>query len=104
MLFGRGIQGVASVSDLELLGIQARMGLDERGGIAEQWGVTNAAAREGELLFLGSELPQQLADELRAAFEVAPQQAHPTVAPPALAMCEQLLNDTNGPLDCTSGP
>jgi len=38
------------------------MGLDQRGRIAGQWGVTIAAAREGQLLFLGSELPHQLAE------------------------------------------
>ena len=89
------------LSDLELLGIQARMGLDERGRIAGQWGVTIAAAREGQLLFLGSELPPQLADEIHAAFAVAPRGADPSVAPPALAMCERLLNNADGPLHGT---
>jgi RimJ/RimL family protein N-acetyltransferase len=80
------------------------MGLDERGRIAGQWGVTIAAAHEGQLLFLGSELPRQLADELQAVFEAAPQEADPTVAPSVLATCERLLNDVNGSLRRTSGP
>lgn len=92
------------LNDLELLEIQARMGLDKRGRIAGQWGVTIAAAREGQSLFLGSELPGQLVDELQAAFNTAPREADPSVAPSALAMCERLLNNADGPLRCTSGP
>jgi RimJ/RimL family protein N-acetyltransferase len=80
------------------------MGLDQHGRIAGQWGATIAAARAGQLLFLGSELPQQLADEVQAAFQAEHQAADPAVAPPALAMCERLLDDPSGPLRRTSGP
>jgi RimJ/RimL family protein N-acetyltransferase len=88
------------LSDLELLEIQARLGLDEHGLIAGQWGVKIAAAHEGQLLFLGSELPRQLADALQAAFEAAPDD------PPVvnLAKCERMLNDANETLCRTSGP
>jgi hypothetical protein len=96
--------GVERRSDLELLGIQAGMGLDERRRLADEWGVKIAAAQQGQLLFVGSELPGQLADQLRAAFDAAPRQADPTVAPPALAACERLLGDGNGPLQRSSGP
>jgi RimJ/RimL family protein N-acetyltransferase len=80
------------------------MGLDERGRIAVQWGLTIVAAQEGQLLFLGSEIPRELAARLRAAFDAAPEKADPNVAPSALAKCEQLLSDANTPLRRTSGP
>jgi hypothetical protein len=92
------------VSNLELLRIQAGMSLDERGRIAGHWGLIIAAAPEGQLLFLGSELPGQLADDLQATFDSARHDADPTSPPPALADCELLLHQIGGPTRRTPGP
>ena len=90
------------MNNLKLLDIQAQMGLDKHGRIAEQWGIKIAAAHEGQLLFLGSALPQPLANTLQTAFESTP--SNPATAPPALAMCERILKDANEPFCCTWGP
>lgn len=90
------------MNDLSLLGIQAKMGLNKQGRIAGQWGIKIAAAPEGQLLFLGSALAQPLANALQTAFESTP--SDPKTAPPALAVCKQILKDANEPFCCTWGP
>ena len=90
--------------DIELLGIQQGMGLDGRGRIAGRWGATIATARDGQLFFLGSELSEELAYSLEAAFRATPHRPDPTVTPVALAQCERLLRSTGRPLQHSSGP
>jgi hypothetical protein len=41
------------------------MTLDERGRIANRWGITIAAAHDAQLLFVGSQLDAQLASVLQ---------------------------------------
>jgi hypothetical protein len=97
----------APASDLALLQVHAGMGLDECGRIGGQWGITIAAAGEGQLLFLGADLPQPLADALQAAFAATAGPGDPAVAPAALAACERLLvdhADADAPLGRASGP
>ncbi len=92
------------ISDLELLKTHARQGLDGRGRIAGQWGVTIAACREGQLLLLGSELPAELIGRLQEAFDASPKQADPSVVPAALGECERILSEVGEPLSRASGP
>jgi RimJ/RimL family protein N-acetyltransferase len=92
------------MGDLELLRTHAKMGLDERDRIVDQWGITIAVSREGQLLFVGSELPPELTAQLQEAFHASPPQLNPDVAPAALTECERLLAGANGPLSRASGP
>jgi len=92
------------LSDLKLLEIQAKMGLDEHGRIPGKWCVKVTAAHKGHQLFLGSALSQPLANALRTTFDATSHGPDPTTASLALRQCEQILNDANGPVSCTSGP
>jgi hypothetical protein len=93
----------AGIGDLELLRTYARMVLDERGRIAGQWGVTIAASSEGQLLLLGSELPEHVVARLQEAIDASSKPADPSVAPAAVSECERLL-DQAGELSRASGP
>jgi hypothetical protein len=91
-------------SDIDLLGIQEEMTLDERGRIANRWGITIASTHEAQLLFLGSELEAQLANALQKSFDAAPQHEDFTLPPAALAACERLLHDAGASFRRTCGP
>ncbi len=91
-------------SDIELLRIQEEMTLDERGRIANHWGITIAATHDAQLLFLGSELEAQLANELQKSFDAAPHQEDFTLPPASLAACERLLHDAGASFRRTCGP
>jgi RimJ/RimL family protein N-acetyltransferase len=80
------------------------MTLDERGRIANRWGITIAAALDGQLLFVGSQLDAQLASELEEAFDAAPYQEDFTSPPAALVACERLLHDAGAGFRRTGGP
>jgi ribosomal protein S18 acetylase RimI-like enzyme len=95
---------IARVGDYELLRVEEEMVLDERGRIKGHWGLTIAVARDGHGLFLGSELSEPLARDLRAAFDAFPRRTDPTVPPAAFAECERLLAESGEVVQPRSGP
>ncbi|MEX2158019.1 MAG: GNAT family N-acetyltransferase [Dehalococcoidia bacterium] len=62
-----------------------------------------AVSNDGQFAAIGSEVPDALAVELQAA--VASEAPSPPATPPAsIARCEQLLTDSLGPVELSSGP
>jgi len=94
----------AQPTDLELLRIQQEMVLDTRGRIEHHSGITVAAAPDGQLLFVGSEVADALAARLRDAFARADRVGDPAVEPAALAECERLLRAEHPDVRRRSGP
>jgi GNAT superfamily N-acetyltransferase len=94
----------APVSDLELLGLQAEATFDHRGRIAGRYGATIAATASGDrsALWIGAEVPEDLAAALILAFDGAP--AAPDEPPPALERCRQLLWAGGRAVVATGGP
>jgi hypothetical protein len=95
---------IAHLGDYELLCLEEEMILDERGRIGGHWGLTIAVARDGQGLFLGSEIADDLARDLRAAFDASARRTDPTVPPAAFADCERLLAESGEPVQSRSGP
>jgi RimJ/RimL family protein N-acetyltransferase len=91
-------------TDLELLGIAAEMSIDGRGRLAGTCGVTIAAARDGQLRFVGSEVPDGLVAALIEAVDRSPPAAAPDQEPPALAACRLILAAAGAPLVVAAGP
>jgi hypothetical protein len=89
---------------LELLAIQAEPSLDGHGRITGCHGVTIASCHDGQLLWIGADVPDATAAELAAAFDRAPPPARPHEPPPALALCQRILDVTGEPLHGSSGP
>ena len=79
------------LTDLELLGIAAEMSIDGRGRLAGTCGVTIAAARDGQLRFVGSEVPDGLVAALIEVVDRSPPAAAPDQEPPALVACRRIL-------------
>jgi hypothetical protein len=87
---------------LELLRIQAEASLDRRGRIVGCYGITIASAEDGHALWIGADVPEAMTDELAAAFDPAPTTA-PTEPPPALDLCQKIL-ERGGALERSAGP
>jgi RimJ/RimL family protein N-acetyltransferase len=62
-----------------------------------------AVSNDGQTVAFGSEVADALVVELRAVVESAPR-LPPATPPASLARCEQLLTDTLGPVEVSSGP
>jgi RimJ/RimL family protein N-acetyltransferase len=92
------------LSDLELLALQAEIAMDGRSRLADVCGVTIAAARDGNALFAGSDVPEGLVHALEAAVERSPHASAPDIEPPALAACRAILEPACGPLARAAGP
>lgn len=84
-------------TDLELLALQGRGSLDDRGRIAGVHGVTIASAADGCALWIGADVPDDLANQMTAVFEGATAASDPAMPPAALERCEQLLRARFGP-------
>jgi RimJ/RimL family protein N-acetyltransferase len=91
-------------TDLELLAVQAEMSMDDRGRLAGVRGVTIAATGDGQLLFVGSEVPEPLVPVLVDAVDRSSIAATPAVEPPALAACREILAPACAPLSLGAGP
>jgi RimJ/RimL family protein N-acetyltransferase len=87
-----------SLSDLELLTIEAEMSMDDRGRLPGNCGVQISVARDGQLLFIGSEVPDPLVPVLIDAFERSARAPGPDQEPPALAACRTILEPVCSPL------
>jgi hypothetical protein len=76
---------------LELMRIQAEASFDRRGRIVGCYGITIASGEDGHALWIGADVPDEMADELTAAFDRASPASAPTEPPPALDLCEKIL-------------
>jgi RimJ/RimL family protein N-acetyltransferase len=94
---------MAFPTDLELLRIWAERSFDGRGRRTGTYGVTVACTPQRQLLWIGDQVPDALAQELESAFAAAAVTTSPDVQPPALERCRQLL-EAAGPLHCEAGP
>lgn len=100
-------------SDVELLAIEidTLWPKDERGRLlksqnAQGWTARHlliGASTDGWTLAFGSEVPQAVATELQAAFDVEPPAADPSKPPRLFERCEQLLAETFGPMRRADG-
>jgi RimJ/RimL family protein N-acetyltransferase len=94
------------VNELELLAIQAEGSFDERGRLAGLYGVTVVCAGPGQALWIGADVPDALAGELTTTFARAPAATAAIDAgtpPPALALCQRLLERDGRPLPTRGG-
>jgi RimJ/RimL family protein N-acetyltransferase len=94
----------ARPSDLELLAIQAETVLDERGRLRDLCGLMLGTATEGQVLLVGSRVPDALAAELDASVAEAQPASAPHVEPPVLPALRALLERACGLLDLHAGP
>jgi RimJ/RimL family protein N-acetyltransferase len=92
------------LADLELLAIQAEASLDSSGRIAGVYGVTIACTTDGQALWIGTEVPERLAAELRAVFDGAGPSSDPAQPPPALEPCRHLLEAGSSSMRLKAGP
>ncbi|HEU4732170.1 MAG TPA: GNAT family N-acetyltransferase [Kofleriaceae bacterium] len=92
------------LSDLELLAIQAEGSFDHAGRILDRYGVTVACARDRQALWIGADVPDELAAELTSAFHRTARAAEPRQPPPALEPCRRILEAGGRSVECTAGP
>jgi RimJ/RimL family protein N-acetyltransferase len=95
---------LASLSNLELLALQAEMALDDRGRLARTWGVTLAVTGEGQRLFAGDKIPDPLMAEMVDAVDGSRLPTSPDREPSALGVCRAILAPVVGPLALEAGP
>ncbi len=91
-------------TDLELLALKLEMNLDGGGRLAGTSGVVIAASRDGQRLFIGSEVPGALMPELVDAVDRSPAAKFPDQEPPAVGACRELLMPVCGSLSLEAGP
>ncbi len=89
---------------LELLEFAAETGMDESRRLRGVCGVTIAATSEGQVLFVGSEVPETLGPPLVAAIVRSPRASAPDIEPSALAVCREILESCCTPLSLHAGP
>ncbi len=63
-----------------------------------------ASSCEGQIVAIGSEVPDALAIELKTAVAGEPPSPDPATPPASTARCAQLLRDTIGDVELSSGP
>ena len=91
-------------TDLALLGLRAEMALDGHGRLAATFGVTIVLSGEGQVLFVGSDVPDTLAQALVNAVGTSLPAPAPDGEPPALGACRTILAPAGVPLSLQSGP
>lgn len=84
------------MTDLDLLKIQAGMSLDARGRYAGLFGVTIAVAPQGEAIWIGAAVPDDLAAGLTAIVVPSPRSIDPSNPPPALDAGERAIEAAMG--------
>jgi hypothetical protein len=94
---------VRRATDLELLVIQAEGALDPAGRLAGQYGVTIACASAAHALWIGTEVPDDAAAELAAAFAATAPGLDPAEPPPVLDHCRRILEPRRA-IDEHAGP
>jgi hypothetical protein len=102
------LSGLPAPTDLELLTLQAGGALDPRGRLAGHHGVAIACAPAEQALWIGAEVPDDVAAELAAAFAAAGPARDPAQPPPALDRCRRILEadrrDALAALEQDAGP
>lgn len=89
---------------LELLGVQAEAALDGRGREIDVDGITIASCEDGQMLWVGAEVPEAVATDLRATFDGAARSTDPPEPPAALEPCRRILERVDGPVRRDVGP
>jgi RimJ/RimL family protein N-acetyltransferase len=97
-------QASKPLTDLELFEANAEMRMDDRRRLAGVCGITIAAARDGQVLFVGSEVSDTLVPALFDAVDTSPLASAPDVEPPALVACREILEPCYAPLALNAGP
>lgn len=92
------------LTDFELLGLREAPAMDDRRRLSGLCGVTIAATRDGQAIFVGSEVPDALLPTLVGAVESSPLGSGPDVEPPALVACRDILGVACGQLGLNAGP
>ncbi len=102
------------LTDLELLEIEIDTlwlkddrGRLVKGGDAEARSAPHlviGACRDGRIVAIGSEVPEELASDLRTVIASEAPQSDPALAPVSLVRCEHLLKASLGPAEVSSGP
>lgn len=92
------------LTDLELLALQAGMSMDAHGRLAGVRSIMIATARVGQLLFVGSDVPDALVPALVDAVSTSPRAPAPHLEPPAIAACRAILEPSCAPLFPDAGP
>src|SRR5262245_19673214 len=95
---------MSAITNLDLLGIQAEANLDARGREIDVDGITIASCEHGQLLRVGTRVPEPVADELMAAFAGADTSNDPAEPPAALAPCRRILERCGSAVRCKAGP
>jgi hypothetical protein len=86
---------------LELLCIQAELALDQHGRERGVDGLTIASSDEGQELWIGAEVPDDVASDLTEAFQTAAREGDPAEPPVALERCRRILG-RSGPVHLTA--
>ena len=89
---------------LDLLRLQIAASLDDRGRIADCYGVTLASCDAGHALWIGDAVPDDVAAEIEAALAAEPLPANVTEPPAAMTAWQQILERAGGPLTPSGGP
>jgi RimJ/RimL family protein N-acetyltransferase len=91
-------------TDLELFKIEAERSMDDRYRLAGACGVKISTTRDGQLLFVGSEVPDSFVPALIDAVDRSPLALAPDREPSALATCREILEPACAPLSVHAGP
>jgi len=97
-------QASQPLTDLELLKIEAERSMDDRYRLSGTCGVKISSTRDGQLLFVGSEVPDTFVPALIDAVDRSPLAPAPDREPPALAACREILEPACAPLSVNAGP
>ncbi|HEY3081773.1 MAG TPA: GNAT family N-acetyltransferase, partial [Chloroflexota bacterium] len=92
------------LTDLELLKIEAERSMDDRYRLSGTCGVKISSTRDGQLLFVGSEVPDTVVPALIDAVDRSSLAPAPDREPPALAACRAILEPACAPLSVDAGP
>jgi hypothetical protein len=95
---------MSSARAIDLLHLQAELFLDERGRVRGSDGVLIACAGERQALWIGTDVPDAIADALIEGFAHALPPGAASDPPPALSVCERVLTTHAGGLQRRGGP
>jgi RimJ/RimL family protein N-acetyltransferase len=91
-------------SDVDLFERHAEMSMDDRRRLRDTYGATIATAHGGNLLFVGSEVPNAVAQSLVDAMAGSPRAARLDDEPPAIGSCRRILERAGASLSLRRGP
>ncbi len=97
-------QASHSPTCLELFELVAEMWMDDSRRLRGACGVTIASTSDGQVLFVGSEIPETLVPALVDAVDTSPRAPAPDIEPLALVVCREILESSCAPLSLDAGP